>query len=281
MSFCKNPKCNKEILTFTRLGKIPKHCSVECRYASPRGGKQYIEQPPICFLEECNNDVTWHKEKRIWNKYCCLDCGKIGRSHEVSKTKTEQNLLLPKIDDRQIVKCSVFECQTFTPKRKKKNVLYAYCCDECRGIGLVRNQTQTFREKFGVDRPSQNTYIFEKSQKNGKKLRKYIFKSGDEVSVRGYEPKALRLLESEGYTKNDIVVSSKEMPKIWYEQNGRHRYHPDIFISDENLIIEVKSTFTYNIELEKNLLKQQACLDAGYNFKFMIFDKDGTLLDDK
>jgi len=27
------------------------------------------------------------------------------------------------------------------------------------------------------------------------------------------------------------------------------------------------------------MLKRQACLDAGYNFKFMIFDKDGNLLE--
>ena len=35
--------------------------------------------------------------------------------------------------------------------------------------------------------------------------------------------------------------------------------------------IEVKSTWTYNKQKEKNLLKQQACLDIGFKFKFMIF----------
>jgi len=26
-------------------------------------------------------------------------------------------------------------------------------------------------------------------------------------------------------------------------------------------------------------MKRQACLNAGYNFQFMIFDKDGNLID--
>jgi len=51
-----------------------------------------------------------------------------------------------------------------------------------------------------------------------------------------------------------------------------HRYYPDFYIKKDNKIIEVKSIYTYNIDIEKNLLKQKACLDAGYNFEFWIYD---------
>ena len=113
-------------------------------------------------------------------------------------------------------------------------------------------------------------------------MRPFVFKSGTEVMVRGYEPKALKYLEDNKYTEDSIIINLKLMPKIWYnEDNIKHRYYPDIYIPKENLIIEVKSTFTYNRHLGKNLLKRQACLDAGYNFEFMIFDKDGNLLNDK
>ena len=47
----------------------------------------------------------------------------------------------------------------------------------------------------------------------------------------------------------------------------KHRYFPDFYIPKDNLIIEVKSTFTYNKELEKNLLKEQCVKDAGFKYK--------------
>jgi len=50
----------------------------------------------------------------------------------------------------------------------------------------------------------------------------------------------------------------------------RHRYFPDIFIPKDELIIEVKSDYTYEVDCKTNHLKKQACLDKGYNFWFAI-----------
>lgn len=50
----------------------------------------------------------------------------------------------------------------------------------------------------------------------------------------------------------------------------RHRYYPDIYIKSENQVIEVKSTYTFNKEKEKNLLKQDSVLNKNINFKFVI-----------
>ena len=279
---CKNTNCNKEITIKTQRGEFYKFCSEECRYAAPRGGKQHTEQPPICYLDDCNKSVLWNKDKRIWDKYCCIECGKKGRSLEVSKTKIMKNELKPKVEKRIEMKCSVDGCNNLTFLRRKSGTIFAYCSDECRNIGRHVNQKITCFSKYGVEFPMQNSNSFLKQQKNGKTLRPFVFKSGTEVMVRGYEPKALKYLEDNKYTEDSIIINLKLMPKIWYnEDNIKHRYYPDIYIPKENLIIEVKSTFTYNRHLGKNLLKRQACLDAGYNFKFMIFDKDGNLLNDK
>ena len=43
----------------------------------------------------------------------------------------------------------------------------------------------------------------------------------------------------------------------------------------ENKIIEVKSIWTYNVNLEKNILKQKASINNGYNFEFWIFNNKG------
>jgi hypothetical protein len=53
-------------------------------------------------------------------------------------------------------------------------------------------------------------------------------------------------------------------------ENEIHRYYPDIYIKSENQVVEVKSTYTFNKEKEKNLLKRQSVLDKGINFKFII-----------
>lgn len=56
-------------------------------------------------------------------------------------------------------------------------------------------------------------------------------------------------------------------------------YLPDIYIKPENRIIEVKSEYTYNLELEKNLLKKEACIKSNLSFEFWIIDSKGKLIE--
>jgi len=39
--------------------------------------------------------------------------------------------------------------------------------------------------------------------------------------------------------------------------------------------VEIKSKYIYDLEFEQNILKQQACINAGYNYIFII-DKNYT-----
>ncbi len=68
------------------------------------------------------------------------------------------------------------------------------------------------------------------------------------------------------------------MPRIEYydNENVKHYYFPDIFISKDNKIIEVKSTWTYKCKKETNLLKKEACEKQGYIFEFWIYDRKGN-----
>jgi len=50
----------------------------------------------------------------------------------------------------------------------------------------------------------------------------------------------------------------------------KHRYYPDFYIPSKNLIVEVKSKFTYEGNIQTNLLKMKACLDSGFDYRFMI-----------
>lgn len=130
---------------------------------------------------------------------------------------------------------------------------------------------ETCVEKFGVENPSQNAEVHEKKVKNSYKSKEYKFPSGKIVKIQGWENKALdELLLS--YSETDINIGTKNIPRITYYDNigKQHYYFPDIYIPKDNLIIEVKSEYTYNKNIPRHHLKRDACLSAGYNFKFMI-----------
>jgi len=137
---------------------------------------------------------------------------------------------------------------------------------------------QTCQERYGVDHPMHNPEIFEKNQKSRFTSKQYTMPSGNTRLVQGYEHLALDFLV-ELYEESDIITKSTNVPKIKYIFEDKNRvYTPDIYIPSENLIIEVKSTYTYEVNLEKNLAKRQACLNQGYEFMFMIFDGKGNLI---
>jgi hypothetical protein len=126
-------------------------------------------------------------------------------------------------------------------------------------------------DKFGVEYPQQVPEFFERSQKSSHKLKPYILPSGKEIKIQGYENYALdKLLQT--YQEQDLTVGVSLVPKIIYTLKEKSkRYYPDIYILKDNLIIEVKSTYTMNKELDKNLAKRKACIEQGYDFKFWIF----------
>lgn len=128
-------------------------------------------------------------------------------------------------------------------------------------------------DRYGVENPSQVLEFHNKKFASGYNSKEYTFPSGKTVLVQGYEDRALDILL--GHYHEDEIDVHDEVPTItYYTPDGKeHRYFPDIHIPSENLIIEVKSQYTYNGFIgwyEVNLLKEQATKDAGYNFEFMI-----------
>jgi hypothetical protein len=124
--------------------------------------------------------------------------------------------------------------------------------------------------RYSCDNVMQNAEIAQRCMDNAKKVKKLILPSGNELNFQGYENIAIiKLLES--YNEDEIISLRTGMPSIQYSHNGTlHRYYPDIYIEKENLIIEVKSAYTFTLDPEKIELKKQACLDAGFNYQFWI-----------
>lgn len=71
----------------------------------------------------------------------------------------------------------------------------------------------------------------------------------------------------------------QDIPTLRYELDGnKKRHYPDFYIKKLNLLIEVKSTFTYSKYIDICTLKMQAGLDAGYNYLYMIFFNRGKFI---
>ena len=119
--------------------------------------------------------------------------------------------------------------------------------------------------------------IAEKVLLSQKKTKTYVLPSGDVAHIQGYEQFALNILLQK-YNERFISVH-KNVPCIRYEFNGQSKIHyPDIFISSENLLIEVKSGYTLNADYDKNYAKQKAALSKGYRYEFWTFDRSETEL---
>jgi hypothetical protein len=145
----------------------------------------------------------------------------------------------------------------------------------------VKNKSlQTSISRYGTSHPMQNPVFALKHFKSATTLKSYTFPSGKIVKVQGYEPFALNHLVTIYGEDNIMVNLHDEVPVIPYLcplDNIWRQYFPDIFIPSENLIIEVKSTYTFDIQIEKNLAKFKAVIDAGYLMKIMIMKKSGDI----
>jgi len=106
---CKKPGCNNNVYTI-KNGKWGKHCSLECKRSSPRGGKQYKEVAPKCKNEECDTHVLWDSGRRGWLIYCSKKCKNLHIGKQISATKKEINATRIKIDIRTVIKCCVYGC---------------------------------------------------------------------------------------------------------------------------------------------------------------------------
>jgi len=141
---------------------------------------------------------------------------------------------------------------------------------------IVRDRTvQTCLSKYGVENPMQDKDISEKSQNNMMRTKEYIFPSGKKIQIQGYEAFAIEELQREyGILEEDIITDRGRVPEIWYldEEGKKHRHFVDIFIVSQNKCIEVKSTWTFQMNPDKIFAKQNAAKENGFQYEIWIYD---------
>lgn len=156
--------------------------------------------------------------------------------------------------------------------KMKETNLKKYGVENAFGSEEIKNRIrETNLKKYGVEYTSQDPEIYQKSILSGYRIKKH--QSG--LNYQGtYEKDFLDYCNL-----NNIIVFKS--PSFKYEMNGKSkRYFPDFFIKDLNLIVEVKSTYYYNLHKYRNELKKQSVLNNEYNY-LMILDKNYNEINEK
>lgn len=133
----------------------------------------------------------------------------------------------------------------------------------------------TCLEKYGVSNVFEVPAIQERAHKASSKsmhsYRQFVSSSGVTYSVRGYEDKAIPLLESV-YGLGEFIADDFKTPGFQYISSGKtRRYYPDIFVPSVNLLIEVKSWYWLRKQPDKNIAVFLRAKELGFNFEFWVF----------
>ena len=241
---CSHPDCNNHVSQMTRSGEWFSHCSRKCR-GQHNSLKSRETAKQTCLTKygfEHTNNIESKKNK---SRETCL-------TRYGVDNPTKSSIIVAK---REVTYIERFGAST--------NLL----TDDTR-----KKSKKTCLEKFGVEHQSKNAEVRRRQQTSGFFRKEYVMPSGRIVLIRGFEDRALDdLLKI--YHEDDIVVDVLLIPVIHYigNDNKDHVYYPDMHIPKDNLIIEVKSTYYYNLYLAKNLLKEKACIEAGFDFRFMVY----------
>jgi len=289
---CHHPECSNPVTEKLKKGQWKMYCSNKCR-GQHNSLKSRNKAKITCMKNYGVEHPSQSQSIKDKKKQTCIT--KYGVEHhleslDIRRKITETNLerygaempfaneqVKQKIKETNLEKYGTehpTQSEEIIEKRKKVWV-EKYGVENPMHLQLfVDKGKMTNLERYGVENPMQCPEIFQKCQSSNRsskyKLKDYAMPSGEIIRVQGYEPQALDIL-LESYNEDEIVVKDNETPDIWYMLDGvKHRYYPDIYIPKDNLIIEVKSQYTYEANLKKNLAKQQGCLDLGYNFRFMI-----------
>ncbi|ADB04136.1 Csr/MutH/archaeal HJR family nuclease [Marseillevirus marseillevirus] len=208
------------------------------------------------------------------------------------KYGVEHNMQRPKVYQKARDTCKErlgtdFPMQNSDVKEKSKatcnrkfGVDYPMQNEEVKGKTVASNL-----ERFGERNAMQNSEILEKQQRAAFRYKTYTFPSGRQMDYQGYEHFAIDLLLKRGIPEENIHNPLKKGIRIPYTFKEKNRlYNPDIFVDSLNLLVEVKSSWTYKGKKEYKelcLFKLSACREQGYKTLLLVFSESGEILKEK
>jgi hypothetical protein len=112
--------------------------------------------------------------------------------------------------------------------------------------------------------------LFDKITKSRNQYKYHMYTlNGNQVRTQGYEKYVLDVLV-EHFDNTKIKVDNGISIRYKDENGKTRRYYPDIII--DNLLFEVKSSYTLKIHKDNVLLKMQASKNAGYTPFLVVWE---------
>jgi hypothetical protein len=198
------------------------------------------------------------------------------RKKQSKKTEGEINIIIKK---RKKTKLEKYGDENFNNQEKKKNSLKEkygnenYNNTEARkgtlkekyGDENFNNQEkkeETCLNRYGVRHTNQISDVMFKIQKSAFKLK---FHEEMKLYYRGtYEKHFLDFC-----FLNNINITQFDSELYYKYNDDTHRYYPDFYHPESNIIIEIKSGYTFECDYEINMLKEK-CAKEKSNFLFII-----------
>lgn len=245
-----------------------------------------LNEVPICKNNACNNYVEFRGTlNKGFSKYCSRKCSAISEDTRSLYRKTSnKNYGVSSPLSSDIVRSKIYDSMINTygsktavqnpegmNKRKATN-LERYGAEENFSLPEVQLRIdETNFLKYGVKRPCQQKDVKLKMLAS-RKIRTLTYKNTDLYYQSKLEYLFLELAE----TYNFINEIKNGLTFNYNFDNDNKIYVTDFFIPKFNMIIEIKSKWTYNnhgankkLE-EKNHLKWKTVENSGYNMKVLI-----------
>lgn len=134
---------------------------------------------------------------------------------------------------------------------------------------------KTCLERYGVEHVMHDPKILSKCIKSLHSNKTYTLPSGKMIDIQGYENFALDyLFYDKGWKEEEFCIGVENVPLIKYttSDDKERKHFVDIFIPKKHFCIEVKSRYTFDINLEKNLAKMEAAKKMGLKYQIWVYN---------
>lgn len=260
------------------------------RFSSNRGFLNHLRSLKMTSKEYYD---TFHKQE---TEDECKTCGKKTKYHSYSYSKYCSTQCHKNDPEFRMLISTRFVTNpdtllSFREKTKdkgdcnvaKRKETIAKKCSEL-GISETEYYSNHSRKSYTNRTPESIAASIDKAMETKEKTKNFGGKSSykkyeffdETVALQGYEPVVLDYLVNDLLLgKNQISIGKSKIPVIKYiDVDGKTRnYYPDFFLPEKNLLIEVKSNFTYNQHLNNVRNKLNGAVSAGYSIVLVIVSK--------
>jgi hypothetical protein len=237
--------CNNKTLYNSRFFRYSFYCSAKCTI----NPETKIKKDMTCMKKY--NNTNPHQSKIVKEKIKNTNINKYGCINPFQNEKIKQ-----KIKETNLKKYGYeYPISNNLIREKFKNT-----CNEKYGVDypsqnkIIRQKTMdTWMIKYGVVHNMQNKESQQKNRENAHKTKPYILPSGKIIHKQGYEPQFLDYIFQNNILKEDEIDYHPDGIKYVGKDYELHYYFPDFYIPKWNLIIETKSTWTQQLDINVNL----------------------------